>query len=117
MEISMKQFAALAIAVLLSTGAAHAQTTTITTGAAPTDSVIIAPENRTRIHQYVVENHVAPVELRAQIAVGATLPADVELQTVPADWGPTVTKYRYVYSNDRVVLVEPSSRRVVQIVE
>ena len=59
----------------------------------------------------------ARVELREQVAIGATLPANVELQAVPSDWGPTVVKYRYVYSNDHVVLVEPSTRRVVQIVE
>jgi hypothetical protein len=112
----MKQFAALTIAVLLSTGATYAQTT-VTTGAAPAGTVVIEPQTQTRIHQYVIEKHPAPVELRAQVAVGATLPADVELQAVPADWGPTVAKYRYVYSNDHVMLVEPSSRRVVQIVE
>jgi hypothetical protein len=36
---------------------------------------------------------------------------------VPADWGPTVSKYRYVYHDNNVVLVEPSSRRVVHIID
>jgi hypothetical protein len=47
------------------------------------------------------------------IAVGARLPADVDLRTVPSDSGLHVSKYRYVYSNDRVYSVEPSSREVV----
>ena len=46
--------------------------------------------------------------------VGGRVPADVELEAVPADWG---TKYRYVYSGDRVILVDPDSRTVVQEVD
>jgi hypothetical protein len=51
--------------------------------------------------------------VRERIAVGTRLPADVELRTVASDWGPSVTRYRYVYSNDRVYFVEPSTREVV----
>jgi hypothetical protein len=49
--------------------------------------------------------------------VGAVLPADVEMRAVPNDWGPDVRRYRYVYSDDRVLLVEPGSRRVVHILD
>ena len=49
--------------------------------------------------------------------VGGRVPADVELEAVPADWGPSLTKYRYVYSGDRVILVDPDSRTVVQEVD
>ena len=42
-----------------------------------------------------------------KIVVGGRVPADVELESVPADWGPSLTKYRYVYSGDRVMLVDP----------
>src|SRR4051812_16912525 len=76
-----------------------------------------APEQRTHIHQYVTRERVAPVTVKERVAVGTRLPADVELRSVPADWGPSVTKYRYVYSNDQVYLVEPSSREVVQVIE
>ena len=36
---------------------------------------------------------------------------------VPSDWGPDLVKYRYVNWDNRVVLVEPSSRRVIQIID
>ena len=49
--------------------------------------------------------------------VGGRVPADVELEAVPADWGPSLTKYRYVYSGDRVILVDLGSRTVVQEVD
>jgi hypothetical protein len=80
-------------------------------------AVEISPDQRTRIKEYVVKEKVKPVTIREQVTVGATLPADVTLVTVPQAWGPSVAKYRYVYSNDRVVLVDPSSRKVVQIIE
>jgi hypothetical protein len=77
----------------------------------------IVPEQRTRIKEYVVKERVAPVTVRERLTVGARLPADVELRTVPSDWGPSVTKYRYVYSDDRIYFVEPSSREVVHILD
>jgi hypothetical protein len=80
-------------------------------------SVEIAPEQRTRIKEYVVKEKVSPITVRERVTVGATLPADVELRTVPADWGPSVSRYRYVYHDNHVVLVEPSSRRVIQIID
>ena len=75
--------------------------------------ITFAPEQRTHIKEYVVRERVAPVVVREHVRVGATLPADVELRTVPADWGPSVSKYRYVYSDERVYFVEPSSRKVI----
>jgi hypothetical protein len=79
--------------------------------------ISFAPEERTRIKEYVVKERVAPVTVRERIAIGARLPADVELRTVPSDWGPTVSKYRYVYSDNRVYFVEPSSREVVHVID
>ena len=101
----MKRFMILATAAFLSS-AALAQT-----------SVEIAPEQRTKIKQYVTTQKVAPVTVKEKVTVGATLPADVRLQPVPADWGPGVTKYQYVYTDNHVVLVEPSTRKVVTIID
>jgi hypothetical protein len=98
---------AAAIAVLASSEILSAQTTTIE----------LAPDQRTRIKEYVVKEKVKPITLKERVTVGATLPADVELVTVPETWGPSVTKYRYVYSDNHVVLVEPSSRKVIQIID
>ena len=76
-------------------------------------SIDLAPEQRTRIKQYVVKEKVRPYVAKERITVGATLPADVELHTVPSDWGPSVSRYRYVYSNDRIHFVDPANRRVI----
>jgi hypothetical protein len=65
----------------------------------------------------VVKEKVRPVTVKERVSVGATIPADVELVAVPENWGPSVSRYRYVYSDNHVVLVEPSSRRIVQIID
>jgi hypothetical protein len=112
---SMKKLILAAAAVaLLSTGAI-AQTT-VTTGASRA-TVQIEPEARTRIKSYVTEHKIRPVTVKERIAVGATVPSDVELVAVPSDWGPSLTKYRYVYSNNRVLLVDPGSRAVVEEID
>src|SRR3954469_6211050 len=51
--------------------------------------ISFAPEQRTRIKEYVVKERVAPVTVKERISVGATLPADVKLRSVPSDWGPS----------------------------
>lgn len=79
--------------------------------------VTIGQPEQTRIKEYVVKEKVKPVTIKEKVTVGATLPADVTLQKTPADWGPSVTKYSYVYTDNHVVLVEPSTRRVVHIIE
>jgi hypothetical protein len=88
-----------------------------TVGVGPAETVIVEPEQRTVIKEYVVKERVAPVRVKERISVGATLPADVELRTVPPTWGSKFSKYRYVYSDDHVYLVEPSNRTVIQVIE
>lgn len=80
-------------------------------------AVEVAPDTRTTIKQYVVKEKVRPVTLKERVVVGSALPADVQLQPAPQAWGPTVSRYHYIYSDNHVVLVEPSSRKVVQIID
>ena len=100
-------FAGIAAVALLTGGQALAQSTVLE----------ISPQQRTTIKEYVVKEKVKPVTIKERVSVGATIPADVELVTVPDAWGPSFTKYRYVYSDNHVVLVEPSSRKVVQVID
>ncbi|MDA9463175.1 DUF1236 domain-containing protein [Bradyrhizobium sp. CCBAU 53415] len=104
-----------AMAVMISTGAMAQSTVVTTTGHAA--AVQIEPEYRTKIRTYVTEHKVRPVETREKILVGQPVPREVELDAVPADWRPSLTKYRYVYSGERVMLVDPSTRTVVQEID
>jgi len=84
---------------------------------AQTAVIELSPEQRTTIREYVVRERVPVATLPGEIRVGAVIPGGVELVTVPETWGPSVRRYRYVHWNDRVVLVEPSSRKVIQIID
>jgi hypothetical protein len=101
-------FGSVIAAVLMAGSAALAQVSA--------EISIGAPE-QTRIKEYVVKEKVKPTMIKEKVIVGSTIPSEVELEPVPSDWGPSVSRYRYVYTNDNVVLVEPSSRRVIHIIE
>ena len=81
----MKKLVLAAAAVALLSAGAMAQTT-VTTGASRA-TIQIEPEARTRIKTYLTEHKVRPVTVKERIAVGATVPSDVELAAVPSDWG------------------------------
>ncbi len=60
-----------------------------------------------------VEAERAPsVVVRQRVVVGEPLPPQVELRPVPR-----YTEYRYAVVNDRRVIVEPRTRRVVKIID
>ena len=99
-------FAGVAALAILASGQAWAQT-----------AVILAPEQRVKIKEYVVREKVRPVTVRERISVGATLPGDVAIVAVPSDWGPSVASYRYAYVGNQVVFVDPASRRIVEIID
>lgn len=80
-------------------------------------NIPIGQPEQASIKEYVVKEKVKPTMIKEKVSVGSTLDTDVDLAPVPSDWGPSVSKYRYVYTNDHVVLVEPSTRRVVHIIE
>jgi hypothetical protein len=118
----MKQvvLAGVAAIALFASGQAFAQGVGVGVGVGTTGvgaGITFAPEQRTHIKDYIVKEKVAPVTVKEKITVGRKLPADVELRTVPSDWGPSVSKYRYVYSDNHVYFVEPSTREVVTVVE
>jgi hypothetical protein len=113
----MKKLFLLSAAAILMTTGAFAQSTVVTTGTGHATAVQIEPQYRTRIQSYVTEHRVRPVTTKEKIIVGATVPSEVELEPVPTDWGPSLTRYRYVYTGDRVMLVDPASRTVVQEID
>jgi hypothetical protein len=117
-DICMKKLLMVVAAASLGATLATAQTTvTTTTTGTGNAAVQIEPQYRTKIKSYITEHKVRPVTTKERIVVGSRVPADVELDAVPSDWGPSLTKYRYVYSNDRVMLVDPGSRTVVQEID
>jgi hypothetical protein len=75
----------------------------------------ISADHRTEFRTYVKEQKVPSVAYREKVVVGATLPETVTYREVPAKFGKT--EYRYTVVNDQTVLVEPKTRKIVQIIE
>lgn len=75
----------------------------------------IAADHRTEFRTYVREQKVPSVAYRENVVIGAVLPETVTYREVPAKYGKT--EYRYTVVNDKTVLVEPRTRKVVQIIE
>jgi hypothetical protein len=135
--MNYKMFAGVALAtVVLVSGGAQAQngvaagaTTGAVTGAVvggPVGAAVgagagaiaggIADDTRPRFRSYVSERHVPSYRYEREVRVGADLPSSgVTYYEVPREYG--VTQYRYTVINDRTVLVDPSSHRIVQVIE
>jgi uncharacterized protein YcfJ len=75
----------------------------------------LAEQQQPRFRQYVVTQGRPSYRVQEEVRVGAVLPSSgVTYYEVPAEYG--VQNYRYTIVNDQVVLVDPGSRRVVQVV-
>src|ERR1700710_1104419 len=76
----------------------------------------IDANERPRFKQYVVREGRPSYRYQEDVRVGAELPSSgVTYYEVPAEYG--VKNYRYTVVNNRTVLVDPRTHRVVQIVE
>ncbi|QIG97312.1 MULTISPECIES: DUF1236 domain-containing protein [unclassified Bradyrhizobium] len=77
---------------------------------------ILGVDQRPRFHSYVVEQRGPSYQYREDLRVGAVLPEEgVTYYDVPPEYG--AREYRYTVVNGRTVLVEPRTRRIVEIVE
>jgi hypothetical protein len=77
---------------------------------------VLGVDQRPRFRSYVVEHHHPSYQYRDEVRVGAVLPDEgVTYYEVPQEYG--VRDYRYTVVNGRTVLVDPRSRRIVEVVE
>jgi hypothetical protein len=77
----------------------------------------IVGDNTSRFKEYVVEQRVPSYTYEEDVAVGTVLPQrGVVYRQVPTQFG--VRKgYQYTVVNDHPVIVEPRTRRVIQVIE
>lgn len=77
---------------------------------------VLGVDQRPRFRSYVVDQHRPSYRYRDNVAVGVVLPEEgVTYYDVPPEYG--VRDYRYTVVNDRTVLVDPRTRRIVEIVD
>ena len=80
-------------------------------------AVEIDSAQRAAIEGYIVNKNIPPAPIKGDISIGSTLPADIEIRSVPAGWGQSVAKFSYAYADNRVYFVWPSTRKVARILE
>ncbi|MER9047267.1 DUF1236 domain-containing protein [Mesorhizobium sp. M0923] len=81
-------------------------------GAAAAQDVVIEPQQETVIREYVKKQPLASVKIPGvELNIGSTLPDTVELHEVPN------VKYRYVVIDNRTVVVDPGTRKIIKVIE
>jgi hypothetical protein len=118
----MRYLAVAAIVVAIGAPLAAQAQSRVTTGVVGGNTVVIdqdgglAAEQRPAFREYIVEQRVPAYTVPERIVVGTVLPeVGVTFYDVPQRFG--ATPYRYTVVNGETVLVEPRSRRIVQVVE
>ncbi len=77
---------------------------------------ILGVEDRPRFREYVVRERRPSYHYSEDLRVGVVLPENgVTYYEVPAEYH--APGYRYAYVNERAVIVDPRTRRVVEIIE
>lgn len=77
---------------------------------------VLGVDQRPRFRTYAVEQRHPSYRYSDEVRVGAVLPGEgVTYYEVPSEYG--VRNYRYTVVNDRTVLVDPATHRIVDIVE
>ena len=78
---------------------------------------ILGVDDRPRFREYIVRERRPSYRYEQDVRVGVVLPeAGVTYYDVPAEYH-APPGYRYTIVNDRPVLIEPRTRRIVEIVE
>jgi Protein of unknown function (DUF1236) len=74
-------------------------------------------EERPRFHEFVLRQHHESFRHHEEVRVGVVLPeAGVTFHEVPVEYH-VRPGYRYAIVNERVVIVDPRTRRIEEIIE
>ena len=79
----------------------------------------IGPEQRTYLRTYVTRQGYAPALIEAPMAIGTTVPGTIELRAFPDTvYGevPAARSYQYIWTGQNVILVDPVTRQVVEVI-
>lgn len=93
---------------------AVAQTTIVEPG-----YVQLSPSQRVIIQRHVLREPRVMPRSRVELRVGAPVPPAVELHPLPDEVYvevPAMRRYRYVYVENEVVLVDPETNEIVEII-
>ena len=80
----------------------------------------LMPEQRTYLRGYVMREAAPPVAVQERMVRGYQVPASVQIRAFPEtiySEAPYARRYGYVRTQDNVVLIDPSSREVVEVID
>ena len=106
------------VAALCTIGPALAQT-----GATDTETqtpVLLSPEKQALVREQIKRSDLPAANLSEPARIGMIVPPEMNLLVLPQDAGrdvPTVTSYKFFLSGDVIAVVEPESRKVIQLIQ
>jgi hypothetical protein len=108
--------AALLLTLVLAAGPVLAQT-----GGTPVETlpVPLPPDKQTIVREHARREKMPEARVDGPVTVGATIPEAVELWGLPEDSVidvPTVTSYKFLLTGKTIAVVDPESRKVIQII-
>jgi hypothetical protein len=129
----MKTFFAAAVATVMMIGAAHAASPSTSAspatppsagagasagGAGASAIFTLAPDDATKLKTWITAQNTQsmPAPAGFSATVGATLPMQITLHQIPASAGvSSVGMNQYAVIDNKIVLVNPSDRRIVYV--
>ena len=121
----MRRFYALFFLALFAAEPGLAQTPGAPAAAEPTEKPLLSPEKQLEVKTSIARSSRALKpgqdlpKVDEKLAVGATIPATIELISLPQDTVtevPTTTSYRFVLMREGIAVVDPENRKVVQVI-
>jgi hypothetical protein len=119
----MKSIFCCAAAILMASATIVSAQTTVIERDSPTvvtrERIDLTPAQRTTIYRTVTRERVQPAPQGVEVRVGARLPRTMELREIPTtvvEEVPAVRRYRYMVVNNEVVLVDPATSEVIEII-
>ncbi len=109
----------LALVGLVETASAQSTTTT-TTIEKRTEPLRLSPQQRTVIYRTVTRERRAAPQTDVEFRAGAAIPPTVVLSPLPESLYvqvPELTPYKYFYVNNQLVLVDPRTSEVIDIID
>lgn len=85
-----------------------------TPNAARPSATGLTPEQRPRLREYALKHREGELRVRDDIGVGTVLPETAILIDIPSDFG--LGQYRLALANQKTLLVDPATRRVVEVI-
>jgi hypothetical protein len=89
-------------------------------GAEVQSPVVLPPEKQSLIREQAKRSDLPVAKLDEPVRIGMVVPQETELLVLPQDAGtevPTTTTYKYLLSGDMIAVVEPESRKVIQLIK